>query len=294
MNIEQYLHQHHTKSTIYGYNNQIKIYLKEQSFAKNANYKEIVEYIGKLRNRYHNPATIKYRLKAIKKYYDYLLATGQRKDHPCKDLYLKDKHHKDVQLYDLLTEKELENLFNYQSKRFKNTLEIRNKTILSLLVYQALTKKELLKLTLADINLESGTIYIKSSKTSNSRTLELKNNQIMLLHKYITEIRPKLLQIQVPSPQERAEGEVFITVKGFPEKGDSIKHIFNNIYKQTGKNITIQKIRQSVIAIKLKQGTDIRKVQHFAGHKNASSTERYKGTDIEELKVGINKYHPLK
>ncbi|MCC6691587.1 MAG: hypothetical protein IT235_08655 [Bacteroidia bacterium] len=45
--------------------------------------------------------------------------------------------------------------------------------------------------------------------------------------------------------------------------------------------------------MKLKKGNDIRMVQHFAGHKNPSSTERYKIKDIEELKAGVNKYHPL-
>jgi integrase/recombinase XerD len=32
----------------------------------------------------------------------------------------------------------------------------------------------------------------------------------------------------------------------------------------------------------------------FAGHEYQSATERYRQTGIEELKAGIEKYHPLK
>jgi len=49
-----------------------------------------------------------------------------------------------------------------------------------------------------------------------------------------------------------------------------------------------------VIAKLLKSGHDLRLVQTFAGHKNPSATEKYRQTGIEELKAGIEKYHPLK
>ena len=53
-------------------------------------------------------------------------------------------------------------------------------------------------------------------------------------------------------------------------------------------------IRQSVIANLLKSGHDLRLVQVFAGHKYPGATENYRQTGIEELKAGIEKYHPLK
>lgn len=53
------------------------------------------------------------------------------------------------------------------------------------------------------------------------------------------------------------------------------------------------KIRQSVIAHLVKENNDIRIVQEFAGHRRASSTEAYKQTGLEELKLAIEKLHPL-
>ena len=53
------------------------------------------------------------------------------------------------------------------------------------------------------------------------------------------------------------------------------------------------KIRQSVIHHKLSEGHNVRVVQAFAGHRSILSTEAYQTNHIEELKKGINKYHPL-
>jgi len=60
------------------------------------------------------------------------------------------------------------------------------------------------------------------------------------------------------------------------------------------KSITPNIIRQSVIALMLKKGKDLRLVQAFAGHLKPSSTERYRPDDSEALKQSVNKYHPLK
>lgn len=288
--LKDYLQKHHSETTAYSYYRIILIYLKEQPEAEKSNYKEILNYIGVLRKRYNKGNSVKAILNAIKKYYEYLLITGQRKDHPCRNLNIKDKLHKDVQLQDLLTEKELETLLTYQSKRYKSVLGIRDRAMLSLLIYQGITKREIKRLSINDLNLEKGTIYIKSSVTSNSRTLELRSDQVLLLYRYINEIRPELLRKNI---LQTKTDSLFISTKGEAEKGYSLKHIFYEIQKRHGIKVNISLIRQSVIAIKLKKGNNIRMVQSFAGHKNASSTERYKSTDIEELKAGINKYHPL-
>lgn len=288
--IKNYLYSHHTKSTAYGYYRQIMLYLGEQPGAANACYKDILRYVEKLRKRYHKANTVKSMLNAIKKYYAYLIITGKRNDHPCRNLNIKDARHKDIQLQDLLNESELESLLDYQSKRYGNVLHIRDRALLSLLVYQGLTKGEITRLTIADIDTTAGTIYISSCATSNSRTLEMKSSQVLLFYKYITQVRPELLKLQQESI---ATDILFLSIRGTPEKGDGLTYIFREIKKQKGKKITSQLIRQSVIALQLKKGNDIRYVQVFAGHKNASSTERYKATDIEELKAGIGKYHPL-
>ena len=60
-----------------------------------------------------------------------------------------------------------------------------------------------------------------------------------------------------------------------------------------GKRLTATVIRQSVIALKLKNGEGLRQVQVFAGHKWVSTTEGYRETNLEELRTALAQYHPL-
>jgi integrase/recombinase XerD len=292
--LEEYLSQRHTPSTTAHYERNIKRYLKEttEPKAKAATYSDVMDYIGTLRKQYSNPETIKVIIQAIKKYYYWLNHTGQRKTHPCRNLKLREKANRDIQIQDLFKSEELELLME-RKERYKD-MKIKNQVIISLLIYQGLTRNDIVSLTLKDIDLDAGTIYIKSDTKTNSRTLKLRPNQIMLFHKYITQIRPKLLQVS-PFGGD-LEGASFILSKlGTPERGEGISYLLETAqHLFPERNLNTKTIRQSVIANLLKQGHDLRLVQVFAGHKYLGSTEKYRQTGIEELKAAVNKYHPLK
>jgi integrase/recombinase XerD len=286
MTLNEYLQARHTKGTAERYQRDITLYLQTVTEAKaiNATYSDIMDYIEILRNKYSNPETIKVIIQSIKKYYYWLNHTGQRKTHPCRNLKLREKTNRDIQIQDLFTASELELLL--ERKERYSDLKIKNQVIISLLIYQGLTRNDVVNLTLNDIDLNEGVIYIKADTKTNSRSLKLKSKQIMLLHKYINESRKELI---------RNETEVLILTKlGTAETGEGIsylletaKHLFPN------RNLNTKTIRQSVIANLLKSGHDLRLVQTFAGHKYPSATERYRQTGIEELRAGIEKYHPL-
>lgn len=287
MTLTDYLLQRHTASTAKRYYSDILKYLKTitQEQADTAKYSDIMDYIGVLRKKYSNPETIKCNLYAIKKYYYWLNYTGQRKNHPCRNLLLRDKTNRDIQLQDLFTQQELELLME-RKERYKN-VKIKNQVIMSLLIYQGLTRSDITELRVKNINLEEGNIYIKATHKTNSRTLQLKAIQIMLFNKYINEIRLKLKTVETDI--------LILTKTGTPEKGEGIGYLLETSkYLFPERNLNTKTIRQSVIANYLKQGIDLRLVQVFAGHKYLGSTEKYRQTGIEELRIGIQKYHPLK
>lgn len=286
MSIEQYLRQHYSPDTVKIYNRDIEIYLSNHPAAATAVYKDVTGYIGTLRQRYNKVATISRIVSSIKAYYDYLCFCGIRNDNPARAVKLRDKRSRDIQLQDLFTAEELENLLN-RKERYNN-LDYRNKVLISLLIYQALQPGEIERLRIHDIDLKEGSIYIKSAAKSASRTLQLKPNQILLLYQYITEIRLKLLN-------DNASNALLIGIRGGTMSGEDItKHVkrsFKQLYPN--RNINAQTIRQSVIANLLSRGHDLSLVQVFAGHKNPSSTQKYKQSEIETLKAAVNKYHPL-
>ena len=284
--IENYLQKYYSPDTAKAYKREIEIYLSNYPTASTANYKDLTNYIGALRQRYNKPATISRILSSIKVYYDYLCSEGIRNDNPTKAIKLRDKQSRDIQLQDLFTTEELEILLN-RKERYTN-LDYRNKVLSSLLIYQALHPREIENLLIENINLDSGSIYIKSTYKTNSRTLQLKSNQILLFHHYINEIRPKLLQ-------QTQSNVLLIGIRSGIMTGEDItKHIkrsFKELYPN--RKVNAQTIRQSVITNLLKQGHDLSLVQNFAGHKYPSTTEKYKQSEIETLKAAVNKYHPL-
>jgi integrase/recombinase XerD len=175
-------------------------------------------------------------------------------------------------------------------------MEARNKALISLLIYQGLTTGELTQLAVNDINLTEGIIRIKGTTLTNSRTIGLKTKQIMLLHRYIQEIHPRLLSRNKGNCQlSIANCPLLLTWRGTPENGEGIHYLIGTYKKHfPGRNLNPKTIRQSVIANLLKQGKDVRIVQEYAGHKSPDTTERYKQSRTKELQQAINKYHPLK
>ena len=242
-----------------------------------------MNYLGKLRVT-HQAAGIACSLYAIKKYYSYLVATNQRKDNPAQSIKLRDKPSKDIQLQDLFSPAELEKLLD-RKERYP-ILKNRNQIIISLLIYQALTSEEIKDLELENITLEEGTIYIKSRRKTNARTLKLQSRQVFWLMNYLREDRGKLLKVE--------SNKLIISKLGTAEAGEGIGYIIETCrHLFPTRKLTAQTIRQSVITNLLKAGKDLRIVQVFAGHKYPSTTERYKQTQVEELKIEILKYHPL-
>jgi integrase/recombinase XerD len=190
MTIKQYLQQHYASGTVEEYTRAINSYLSNYPNAPAAKYNDVVQYIGVLRNRYNNTATLRKILSAIKAYYAYLCEEGIRKDNPAKMIRLRDKVNKDIQLQDLFTTQELEKLLE-RKEPYKN-IGYKNKVMMGLLIYQALQPQEICSLTIEDINLTAGTIYIKSTTKTHARTLSLKPNQILLFYEYIHTTHPAL------------------------------------------------------------------------------------------------------
>ena len=286
MTLHEYLLQHHTKDTAAVYLYEINNYTSGCPQAAGAVYKDVMSYIGILRTRYHNASTLNRILCSIKAYYDFLCYTGVRSDNPARSIKLRDQRSRDIQLQDLFTTQELEALLHQRQR--VNKLVYRNQVLMSLLIYQGMQPGEIEALTLPDINLTIASISIKATAKTNKRILQLKQHQVLLFYQYIHEIRPKLLA----GKQHEA---LLIGLRGEPMKAEDITKHVKRSYKgmYPGCEVNAQTIRQSVIANLLKQGHDISVVQAFAGHKYPSSTEKYKQSGVETLKVAVNKYHPF-
>jgi len=290
--LESHLLEGHSARAIYGYMRMIKLYLKYQGEeqAKTAVYSQIVDYIGVLRQQSMHPKTIMSHLYSIKMYYQWLVNSGQRDDHPCRDLYLKDKIDKSIPVDSLYTKKELEDLLSSFAGHLP-LMRRRDTVVLSLLVHQAVTNLELIELKVSDIDLQKGTLNLRGCIKTQPRVLPLKPEQIMLFNNYIQYCRPLFLRRNSEARPEDLEAFI-LSRKGNKMCPTALCGIFRKPLAN-GQKITMQKIRQSAIVHLLRSGKDLRIVQAFTGHKQISSVEAYRQTGMEELKTAIERLHPL-
>ena len=289
MTLREYLQKEYSKSSIGSYENSIDRYLLTLGErAGKASYTDILDYIGLLREQNLHPKSLRNNLFAIKIYYRYLVAIGKRKDHPCQYLYLKDQINRQIQVESLYPKEILQELYEtYQAKNQEH--QQRDKIIISLLIYQALTVLEISQIKTTDVNLETGTLKIKGNTKNKGRELSLKPNQILLFHNYQKHDWKRYWRKQ--KPKKRTD-YFLMNEEGLQLWQGGINRMINHNRDKQNKLIPL-KIRQSVIAHLLKENNDIRIVQEFAGHRRTASTEAYKQTGLEELKSAIERLHPL-
>lgn len=275
----------HTAQTAENYLYEIKKYLAINPRARYFKYADIVCYIERLGNKYHKVANRARMLAAVKKYYDYLLFTGRRKDHPCRRFFIKRKRTA-IQTQDLFDMEELELLYNRPNRY--NKLNIRNQVIISLLIHQALTSNEIVNLVVSNINLDKGTVYVKASRNIAGRKLQLDVSQINLLNRYINETRLKM--------KCNDTNKLILSIRGKEISVDGINSIFEPLKLMfPGKTLNPCKIRMSVVSYWLNEKKiPVEQVMDLSGHKWASSVLMYKKTNIDEQLELINRYHPLR
>ena len=271
---------------------------REHLQPEDARYNDLLNFIDYCKLEEKSKKHINNKLRSIRNFYEYLKKKNPNIINPAINLHLKGIIHKLPS--NIIEFTELEKL--YQSFETITTRDKRNKIILSLLIYQGITTEELHQLEPESLKLKEGKIYIPGNRKRNSRKLELKPFQILDLHEYLSEIRPKILnEISKPKParkpnkinKTKLENRLFVSMNGSENIKSSLFHLFKAVQKINPNIRNAKQIRVSVITYWLKN-YNLRKVQFMSGHKYVSSTERYQLNNLDGLQSKIEKFHPLK
>lgn len=271
---ESYLQERISDSTLKFYLLNYEKFILRMANPTTANYKDVLAYIHTYKVD-HNALAV------IKHYYNFLIDTAQREDHPCRRLYLKVKRSQ-VQHQELFTGAELELLMDRENRY--RYIKLRNKVIISLLIYQGLSPENVIRLKVDDLDFDDGTVYIKATKLLHRRTLELKAKQIHLIYRYVHECK------------EYLNGKyLFYSMRGDLLTIDVIQNIVEMMQPLfVDRELTLTKIRQSVISNWInEEKIPLEDVQLLAGHKWLSTTEKYKKEDREQKRELINRFFPL-
>lgn len=273
------------------------------------NKPDVLKYLEYLKNKRNLQNISRSRiLNALNHYFTFLLVQDQIHENPCS--FLKIRGTKQKSLYRTFTLEELTQLYdtfyllfvrNYDDnhipknqRRQSNLSKQRNHVILSILIHQGTTTKEIDTIELNDLDLMNATIKIRGGRKSNERTLPLNATQIGVLMNYLQNIRPQFLE----SCKSESE-KLFLTLPESSKEqtnSETMMSAFKPLVKQL-KSIEpgflhLKQIRTSVITNWLKVH-GLRKTQVLAGHRYISSTEKYLVNDLGELTNDIDKLHPF-
>ncbi len=285
MKIQQFIRQNHSASTTENYLFEIQHFLETNPRARYYKHADIVKWAEGLIDRYPVVATRIRKLSAIKQYYYYLVFTGKRCDHPCNHLSIKRKRCP-IQTQNLFTPDELSLLHN-RPNRYKH-LDCRNTVVISLLINQGITSRELTELNTTDVDIDSARITIKGSRTIAGRQLQLTDEQVTMLETYLEQVRPKLIKSNTRRLILGKQG-LPISVDGINSIIETCKPLFPH------KTLNPETIRMSVIAnwLNLKK-FPVEEVLDLSGLKWASSAMAYKSLNIDYGRELLNRLHPLR
>ncbi|MCA6438271.1 MAG: tyrosine-type recombinase/integrase [Bacteroidetes bacterium] len=293
-------------SQLLNYLDAFKNYLKKENIEDvQVSYNDVTSYIQTLKIK-NKQRSIQTNVNAIKIYFNYLIHQNIIAENPFSNVHIRGIKRKI--LYNILSKKELESLYNNfkipddtndknkNQNWFKTALlaSQRNKIIIGLLVYQGLKTEELNTIEISDLKLREGTLFINGTRRSNERVLQLESHQILDLMEYVLKTRLEILKLKnaTLSGVEVQSTRLIVSTGKSERIQNSIQKLIPKLSAINPRLTNIKQLRASVITHWLKL-YNLREVQYRAGHRFVSSTESYLVNDIEDLLEDVIKYHPI-
>ena len=269
---------------------------KENVEIENVHYNDLTSYLQSF-----NGITQKTKgcyIMGVKQYFNFLIQRSERADNPAEFIQLKGLKRKT--LYDILNRQELDSLYhNYKlpdenskdknQNWFKSKVLAykRNKVILGLMLYQSLDSRDLKLLTVGDVKLREGKLFIPGTRKSDERELKLESLQIMDMMDYLLTTRKELLQLTGKQTEQ-----LFISIGSSERFQNMMVYLMEHLHVINPKVTSIKQIKASVIVHWLKL-YNLRQVQYMAGHRYVSSTEQFLVNEMDGMIEDIEKYHPI-
>ncbi len=163
---------------------------------------------------------------------------------------------------------------------------LRDKAMLELLYATGLRVSELISLTVAQVNLESG--YVRClGKGSKERIVPLGSTAVTWLTRYLSSARPRLAA-------GRSVPALFLRRGGKPFTRQGFWKILKAYASSAGisRRVTPHTLRHSFATHLLERGADLRSVQMMLGHADIGTTQIYSHLSRRHLQEVYSRYHP--
>jgi len=167
----------------------------------------------------------------------------------------------------------------------------RDRAILETLYAAGLRISELVALDLDDVDLDAGSILVRSGKGSRSRNVPMGRHATAALGGYVTMTRPRLAQ---RARSGSATAALFLNQRGGRLSRQGCWKILKGYARQAGvgDKVSPHTLRHSFATHMLDAGADIRVVQELLGHASLSTTQVYTLVSARRLREVYLASHP--
>jgi integrase/recombinase XerD len=169
-------------------------------------------------------------------------------------------------------------------------LGLRNRAILETLYGAGLRISELVGLDVDDVDLDVGSVLVRSGKGSKSRVVPLGRKASNALHRYLSGIRGELLK----HSRGGDAGAMFLNARGGRLSRQGCWKILKGYAREAGlgDRVSPHTLRHSFATHMLDAGADIRVVQELLGHASLSTTQVYTLVSDRRLREVYLSAHP--
>ena len=168
-------------------------------------------------------------------------------------------------------------------------LGLRDRALLETLYSTGMRRLELSRLKLYDLDLQRGTVFIRSGKGNKDRVIPLGERAILWVRKYLDQARPQL----ATEPDDRT---LFLSNAGETFSLDHLSDLVRGHVEAAniGKQGACHLFRHTMATLMLEGGADIRFIQAMLGHARLDTTQIYTQVSIRQLKEIHTATHPAK
>lgn len=163
---------------------------------------------------------------------------------------------------------------------------LRDRAMLETLYATGLRRMELPGVSIYDIDLNRGVLWVRHGKGGRERVVPLGERAAAWLEKYLTESRPQLLTDDTAA--------LFLSDYGEPMRPEYVAEKVKRYMGFAGVNKTgsTHLLRHACATHMLEGGADIRYIQEMLGHANLQTTEIYTHVSIDKLIAVHGATHP--
>jgi integrase/recombinase XerD len=231
--------------------------------------------------RHAKPRTTSRLVSSLKRFFQFAVREGLRKDDPAADL---DSPKLPRSLPKSLSEAEVEALLAAPGEESPQGL--RDRAMLETLYASGLRVSELVGLKTVQASLDMGVVRVLG-KGSKERLTPLGEEAVAWIERYQREARPALLS-------GRKSDALFVTARGGPMTRQAFWKLVQRYSRLAGigRAISPHTLRHAFATHLINHGADLRVVQLLLGHADISTTQIYTHVARERLKQLHRKHHP--